>query len=127
MKKSTLNLAVIENFILHLTHSGDHGLDANFEVPQTYTPKEMYEMAKMYIEEDYVDGKENPEDEIVEFSAESSFITEDQEKEYPETVVVVANFGDEIGTQTVATFKDGSNLIEVTELLKFMKNPSNHI
>lgn len=49
MKKSEKNLAVIENFILHLTHSSEG--DPIFKVPQTYTPEELYRVAYDYIKE----------------------------------------------------------------------------
>lgn len=60
MKNSERNLSVIENFILHLTHSSEG--DAHFEEEITFTPKQMYQAAIDYIEEDHVDGKGNPDD-----------------------------------------------------------------
>jgi len=65
MKKSDANLAVIQNFILEITHSGDHALDSNYLIPITFTPAQLYKMAIDYINEDHVDGKESPEDEIL--------------------------------------------------------------
>ena len=65
MKNSERNLLVIENFLLHLTHSSnpDEGFeDSNIDEVQGFTPRELYLIAKGYIEEDHVDGKENPED-----------------------------------------------------------------
>lgn len=61
MKKSEKNLMVIENFILFLTHCSDDK-DPEFLMPQTYTPEELYRVAYDYIEEDWVDGKQDPED-----------------------------------------------------------------
>ena len=61
MKNSEKNLAVIENFILHLTHCADSN-DKGFKFVQEYTPEELYRVAYNYIEEDHVDGKGNPED-----------------------------------------------------------------
>lgn len=61
MKKSDLNLAVIQNFILHITHASEQDYD---NTPMSFTADELYRMAVDYIEEDHVDGKENPEDEI---------------------------------------------------------------
>lgn len=61
MKNSERNLAVIENFILFLTHCSDEKEPA-FKEPQTYTPEELYRVAFDYIEEDHVDGKGNPDD-----------------------------------------------------------------
>jgi len=51
--KSKLNLGVIENFILHITHSSDKEDDDEM----TFTPALLYKMAEDYIEEDHVDGK----------------------------------------------------------------------
>ena len=58
MKNSERNLSVIENFILHFTHSSDF----SDETEMTVTPKMMYQAAEDYIEEDHVDGKGNPDD-----------------------------------------------------------------
>jgi len=64
MKNSEKNLLVIQNFILHITHSSipSDGIDENFKKQITFTPEELYQMADEYIEEDHVDGKENPDD-----------------------------------------------------------------
>jgi hypothetical protein len=62
MKKSDENLAVIQNFILHLTHCGEHGMDDAFNEFFMITPEQLYQSALEYIEEDWVDGKQNPED-----------------------------------------------------------------
>lgn len=64
MTKADQNLGVINNFILHMTHSGDHGLDAEFKTPMTFTPEEMYRIAKEYIDEDHWDGRDNEENNI---------------------------------------------------------------
>jgi len=60
-KHSDNNLSVINNFILHLMHPGGHGLDSNYKLKQTFTAEELYKIATEYIEEDHVDGKDNPE------------------------------------------------------------------
>jgi hypothetical protein len=99
-RHSDRNLAVIENFILHLT-------------PQT-----MYRVARDYIKEDHVDGLDNPEDEIPQYVAESSYVHEDVNKEYPENIVVVADYGDKVGTETVATITDVES---VNDLIREMR------
>ena len=58
----------------------------------------------------------------VTYSAESSFAHEDKDKEYPENIVVVADFGED-GTATVATFDGMENLQSVKDFLEFIKNP----
>jgi hypothetical protein len=116
MKKSTRNLDVIKNFILHVTHSSDE--DSNILV--NLTVAELYQMANDYIEEDHVDGKENPEDHVVTYGAESSYQHEDKDKEHDEYVVVVADYGDD-GTETVATFDNADNLQGVNDLLDLIK------
>jgi len=60
MKKSELNLKVIENFILHITHSSD----VDDTTVHTFTTSELYEMAEEYIDEDHVDGRETPDDDV---------------------------------------------------------------
>ena len=42
--------------------------------------------------------------EYIRYWVESSFEHEDKDKEYPETLVVVSDLGDEIGTETIGTF-----------------------
>jgi hypothetical protein len=69
MTKADLNLAVIQNFILHITHSSiPHdrvdGEDEYAAVPMTFTPDELYQMAEDYIDEDHCDGRDNPENNI---------------------------------------------------------------
>ena len=120
MKKSELNRAVLENFILHITHSneGDHDAD----VSRSYTANELYQMVDDYIKEDHVDGEGNEEDHIVTFGAESSFAVEDEDKEFPEQVVVVADFGDDEGTQTACTI-DSTDVDGVNKLLEYIKDP----
>ena len=63
MKQSEKNLRVIENFILHITHSSDQ----QDTTPTTYTVAELYQMAKDYIKEDHVDGEQNPEDKVTRY------------------------------------------------------------
>lgn len=62
MRHSKDNLEVIKNFILYLTHCGDHGLDSGYNMQQTWTPKLLYDMANRYIQEDHIDGEENEDD-----------------------------------------------------------------
>ena len=55
MKKSDRNLAVIQNFILHMTHSSiPHDRvdrwDEYAAIPTTLTPDDMYRIAEEYIE-----------------------------------------------------------------------------
>ena len=123
MKKSDRNLAVIQNFILHLTHSGEHGLDAHYKEEMVFTPEIMYRVANEYIAEDHVDGEDNPEDEIPTYGTESSYVLEDLDRNEPESVVVVANYGDEIGTKTVATIKGIDNLKGVQDLIDEIQDP----
>lgn len=59
LKNSERNLMVIQNFILHITHSSEQDDD---ETKMTFTPADLYKLADDYIEEDHVDGKENPDD-----------------------------------------------------------------
>lgn len=59
MNKAEQNLAVIQNFILHLTHSSQDDHDADEEI--VLTPQIMYQSAEDYIAEDHVDGYGNPE------------------------------------------------------------------
>lgn len=126
MKKSDRNLAVIQNFILHMTHSSiPHdrvdGWDEYAAIPTTLTPDDMYRIAEEYIEEDHVDGRDNPEDHVVTFGAESSWSHEDQAQEFPENVVVIADFGED-GTATIATI-DSKDVEGIQELLEFVVNP----
>ncbi len=67
MRKSERNLMVLENFILHITHSSEQDNDTT---PITFTPNELYQMAVEYIEEDHVDGKEAEDDYDDEIKAE---------------------------------------------------------
>jgi len=97
--------------------------DPNFKEQITFTPEIMYRVADEYIEEDHVDGKDNPEDHIVTYGAESSYVHEDCDKDYDEHVVVVADFGEEVGTKTCATIEGIENLDAINNLLEFIKNP----
>jgi hypothetical protein len=63
MTKADLNLMVIENFILHITHVSDFR-EEDFKKPMVFTPEQLYKMAVEYIEEDHVDGRENEENNI---------------------------------------------------------------
>ena len=63
MTNSEKNLLVLQNFILHVTHCNDDGKDVNWDTPLAgLTPEDLYQHAIDYIEEDHVDGKENPDD-----------------------------------------------------------------
>jgi len=79
-------------------------------------------MAKEYIKEDHYDGEDNPEDHIVTYGAESSFQTDDREKEFPEQVSIVADFGEEVGTCTAVTI-DSTDVAGIQELLDFIEKP----
>lgn len=120
MKKSTRNLAVIQNFILHLTHCSEGEDTINQILPVDLTPKQMYQAALEYIEEDHADGKGNPEDHITTYSAESSRDFEDKDVEFPANIVVMADKGEE-GTETVATIENIGNLEEIQHLLKLIQ------
>lgn len=63
MTKADLNLMVIENFILHITHVSSKE-EVDFTTPMTFTPEQLYQMCYDYIEEDHVDGKGNEENNI---------------------------------------------------------------
>ena len=69
MTKADLNLSVIQNFILHITHSSIphdrvNGEDEYAKTSMTFTPDELYELAEQYINEDHADGRDNPENNI---------------------------------------------------------------
>lgn len=66
MKNSERNFLVIENFILHLTHCSDDERERDFKEKMVFTPEVIYQAARDYIEEDHVDGKNNPEDDMSE-------------------------------------------------------------
>jgi len=51
MTKAEQNLMIIQNFILYITH------DTTEQI--TFTTEQLYQLAIDYIEEDWVDGKEN--------------------------------------------------------------------
>ena len=120
MKKSARNLAVIQNFLLHLTHCDNYDGELDWKTEMTFTPEVLYQVALDYIKEDHVDGEDNPEDHIVTYGAESSYKHEDKDKEHEEYVVVVADYGDD-GTETVATFDNADNLKAVNDLLDLIK------
>ena len=63
MTKADLNLMVIQNFILYITHVSDN-IDAEFKTPMTFTPEQLYQMADNYIDEDHVDGRDNEENNV---------------------------------------------------------------
>ncbi len=49
---------------------------------------------------------------------ESSFDHEDEEKIYDEFLVVVVDYGEEVGTQTIATFDNVKDRANLEELVK---------
>lgn len=53
MKKQERNLMVLENFILHLTHTDDDTDNKK----ESHSPKDLYEAVRMYIKEDWSDGE----------------------------------------------------------------------
>ena len=55
-RQPELNLTVINNFILFLTHVDNYKTELDFKEVQEYTPEELYEAAKNYIKEDHIDG-----------------------------------------------------------------------
>lgn len=87
MTQADKNTTLLENFILFLTHSSDER-EKSFKEPQSYTPEQLYQTAIDYIEEDHVDGKENPEN-------NKPTINQEQLKEWSEThyqIVSIVNF-----------------------------------
>lgn len=52
MEKSEINLMVIQNFILHITHANE----GESKVEMTFTADQLYRMAKEYIEINHTDG-----------------------------------------------------------------------
>ena len=122
-KHSDRNLMTIENFILHMTHCSIDGGDDGYDKPFNLTPEQMYQCAIEYIEEDWSDGKENEEDIIPEFTADSSYVVEDVEKKFPEHVVIMADYGLERGTETVGCMSDIDNLANVRQLINKIENP----
>lgn len=63
MTKADLNLSLIQNFILHITHVSDSN-EADFKTPMTFTPEQLYQMCDDYIDEDHVDGRGNAENNV---------------------------------------------------------------
>jgi hypothetical protein len=62
MKKSELNLEVINNFILHITHSTEGDFYANDNLK--LTANEFYQMARDYIEENHINGVDGDKNSI---------------------------------------------------------------
>lgn len=89
----------------------------------TLTPKLLYQAVENYIKEDHVDGEGNEEDHIVTYGTESSYSTEDTDGIETERVVIVADFGEEEGTQTVVQIEGIENTEAMNTLLKFVKDP----
>jgi len=69
MTQADKNLALLQNFILHITHVSApqdrvNGEAEYSDLPMLFTPDELYKMAEEYIDEDHVDGRDNPENNI---------------------------------------------------------------
>lgn len=60
MKNSERNKLVLDNFILFITHASENDNMSDEKI--TVSANELYKMVEDYIEEDHVDGKENPDD-----------------------------------------------------------------
>jgi hypothetical protein len=60
----------------------------------------------------------------VTYSVESSYDFEDKEKEFPETFVIVADGGDEVGTCTCAAFDITTDKAELESFIEFINSPS---
>ena len=126
MKNSDRSKAILEGFVYWYTHKDEAEAKAEGDHPDLHvlTALEFYNKIESYIEEDHVDGRGSMEDHIVTYGVESSFKTEDEDKEFFEQVVVVADFGECEGTQTVVSLTDPFNNLEaVKQLLEFIANP----
>tara|TARA_R110000796_G_C14429550_1_gene420955 strand:- start:94 stop:438 length:345 start_codon:yes stop_codon:yes gene_type:complete len=55
-RKTEKNLALLENFILHLTHCSDYPEEFGYTNLFSLSPKLIYQAARDYIKEDHVDG-----------------------------------------------------------------------
>jgi hypothetical protein len=126
-RKSDANLNVIQNYILHLTHCSkledcppEFSPDVLYNVKVDFTPKWMYELAKLYVKEDHVDGRDNPEDEINVYYGVSSWEAFDKEKEYPEMFDVVVDRGEADGTETICSFNMGDDKQSAECLIDFL-------
>lgn len=119
MRKSDLNRNLLENFLLHVFHSDDKYNDTE----ETTSLMEMHQHINNYIDEDHVNGRENPEDFIPTLNAESSWTFEDKDKTMDEYIVIVADYGEKYGTKTVCTIDNIENLEAIKDLLKLFKNP----
>ena len=125
MKKSELNKGVLENFALWYTHknrdeaNNEEGLKDIFQL----SAERLYQAIDEYISEDHVDGEDNQEDHIVTFGTESSYKTDDPNHLFDELTLVVADFGEEIGTQTVTSIEGIENKEPIEQLLEFIKDP----
>lgn len=64
MTQAYKNLMLIQNFILHVTHSSDDVREENFKTSMEFTPEQLYKLADSYIEEDHADGKGNKENNV---------------------------------------------------------------
>jgi len=119
-RKSDANFLLLENFALFFTHSRKG--DSDFKDKMEITPEIMYKAVDNYIEEDHVDGRDSDDDIIVIYKAESSFELEDKEKEFPEQVIIVADYGEEEGTESVLTI-DSTDVAGIQKLIDFIANP----
>jgi len=130
MKHSERNLTVIRNFLLHLTHCENNDKTAItpdgiplWKYQLVLTPEMLYRIADEYIEEDHVDGKDNPEDEIIPttYWTESSWLHQDIDKEFPELLDVNINHGHD-GSCQFQSF-DIQLKREIEQLITYINNP----
>ena len=123
MKKSEVNLAVLEGFMHWFTHKSEEEAKAEIiKDVHVVNATQLYEAIKAYIEEDHVDGKDNAEDHIVTFGAKSSFHARDKSRIFEEQVVVFADFGGKLGKKNVTTVM-GNDVMGVNLLIKCIKDP----
>lgn len=123
MKKSDRNKSVIENFAWYLTHCSNVNNDPRIDEKLGMTNRQIYAAIESYIAEDHTDGRESEEDHIVTYGVEGSFVTEDPDEQYSEQVVVVADYGDERGTETVVCIDGIDNRQRIETLLAHFKSP----
>lgn len=64
-RKPENNKALIDNFILHLTHCDRNPDDGSYKDLMRFTPEEMYQACDDYIKEDHVDGYERDEEILI--------------------------------------------------------------
>ena len=101
-RQSDKNKAVLDNFILHMTHKSRE--DKSSQVLKPWSSNIFYSIVDEYIQEDHVDGRENEDDMINQYYGESSWDGMDKDKEYPEMYDVVVDRGENHGTETICSF-----------------------